>query len=176
VEGLANMSSIKLQYVLGNGLSSKAIAWFGGGKFSHVDIVLPGGFGYIEGSLLGARSDKIRGIAPGVQVRPAFYEKKWARRLVLEIPCTPEQFKVFHRYALDQRMKPYDKVAILGFLFGRNWRDDDSWFCDEMVLVCGEKASVIPELEIIPANQIPPGGSLLVYQAVGGKVVCDERN
>jgi hypothetical protein len=169
------MSTIKLQYVLGNGLSSKAIAWFGGGKFSHVDIVLPGGFGYVEGFLLGARSDKIRGISPGVQVRPAFYEN-WARRLVIEVPCSSDAFVSFHKYALDQRMKPYDKIAILGFLFGRDWRDDSAWFCDEMVLCCGIQASIIPELKVIPANQIPPGGSLIAYQVAGGKVVCDERN
>jgi hypothetical protein len=50
---------IRLQFVLGTGLSSQAIAWFSAGHFSHVDAVLP------DNRLLGARSDVVGGKPPG---------------------------------------------------------------------------------------------------------------
>jgi hypothetical protein len=55
--------SIKLRFVRGLDFSSRVIAWFSAGHLSHVDAVMP------DGSLLGARSDVIKGIPTGVQIR-----------------------------------------------------------------------------------------------------------
>jgi len=36
-------------------------------------------------------------------------------------------------FARAQIGKPYDQTAILGFVFHRNWAEDDSWFCSELI-------------------------------------------
>lgn len=35
--------------------------------------------------------------------------------------------------ARSQIGKPYDKTAILGFVANRDWQEDDSWFCSELI-------------------------------------------
>lgn len=35
--------------------------------------------------------------------------------------------------ARTQIGKPYDWTAVLGIPFRRNWQEDDSWFCSELV-------------------------------------------
>ena len=35
--------------------------------------------------------------------------------------------------AEEQVGKPYDMTALFGWLSGRNWQEDDQWFCSELV-------------------------------------------
>lgn len=35
--------------------------------------------------------------------------------------------------ALNQVGKPYDLTALVGMAMRRNWQEDDSWFCSELV-------------------------------------------
>lgn len=151
--------AITLQFVCGTEISSRMIAWFGAGQFSHVDAVLHGGH------LIGARSDTIGGQLPGVRIRPPGYDK-WIRRVVMDVPATPEQTKKFYDFMLAQQGKPYDHMAILAFIVGRNWREDDSWICSECVTAAGE-ASVLPEL-LIAKSKINPGMCAIAFSAIGG--------
>lgn len=158
------MPQLQAQFVLGKGLSSWAISWFGGGGYSHVDFVLP------DGTLLGARSDKIGGKPPGVQIRPPNYDT-WLRRTVVAKEVSAVTLDRCMGLAYSQIGKPYDKTAIWGFAAGRDWRADDSWFCSELVTWIFETAEVFPSL-IIPANKIFPGESLAICNAAGFNVVA----
>ena len=55
---------------------------------------------------------------------------------VIDIPLPDE--KAALDFARAQLGKPYDKTAILGFVFRRNWADDDSWFCNELIEAIAE--------------------------------------
>ena len=35
--------------------------------------------------------------------------------------------------AISQIGKPYDMKALFGLPFNRNWQDDDSWYCSEII-------------------------------------------
>lgn len=154
---------LSVQLVAGSGLSSEAIEWFEGyPAYSHVDIVLP------DGSLLGAREDAIGGQPPGVRVRPPEYEK-WEHRLLLTIGASQAEEDGFYGFARAQLGKPYDKLAILAFLVDRNWRDEDAWFCSELVAASLENATLIRPL-ITPANKLTPGCLATVLSAIGATI------
>jgi len=145
--------------------------------FSHCDLILPPewikpGDGITEPgpALLGARSDAIGGKPPGVQVRPWDYGKKtWIRQVVMELEATPEQAASFYSYAREQLYKPYDKLAILAFFTDRDWRDEEAWFCDELLLSCTEHTGLCPTL-YLPANKFNPTGAACIWSARGAKV------
>jgi len=164
--------SLKAQFVRASGISSDIIALAGGGDqhegFSHVDIVLP------DGSLLGARDDAIGGQPPGVWIRPAGYSP-WIRRVVIEIPCTPAQEAIALEFAHAQIGKPYDRTAILAFVAGRDWREEDSWFCCELELAMLETAGLCEKL-YAPLNKIMPTPAATITTAIGGVVIEHEEN
>ena len=151
---------IRLQFVRGSGLSSAAIAWFSQGTFSHVDAVLP------DGTLLGARSDVCGGQPPGVRVRPHGYEV-WTQRVVFSIPASDAQAEAWEAFLRSQVGKPYDKIAILGFALGRDWRDDGAWICSELGAAALEATGIVPQL-YLAAAKITPEALALVCSAIGG--------
>lgn len=138
---------IRLRFVLGKGRSSRLIAWFSAAHLSHVDVKLP------NGKLLGARSDNVGG-GDGVLERPDPYEEVSAITYY-QIPATPQQERAFYAFLGDQLGKPYDHMAIIGFLFGRSWRDEDAWYCSELVAAALESAGVMPHV-YLTANKITP--------------------
>jgi hypothetical protein len=156
---------IKLQFVCEAALSSQAIAWFSHDHLSHVDAVLP------DEWLLGARSDSVGGKPPGVQIRPPNY-RKWIRRVVMTIPATTEQEEIFYGFLERQLGKPYDNLAIWGFVFDRDWRACDSWICSELQSAAGEAAKLFARPLYLAANKIEPVDCALAFSAVGG--TCDE--
>lgn len=150
---------VQVQFVLGEGISSAAIAWFGGGAFSHVDAIMP------DGSLIGARSDVIIPPTPegeppalpipaGVQRRPPGYEK-WKTRVVASIETTVAKANKFYALNISQLKKQYDSTAIWGFVTGRDWRDEQDWFCSELQAYCFETSLILPTL-YTPVNKINP--------------------
>lgn len=160
---------IKLSFVMGAGLSSKTIAWFSAGGFSHVDYILD------SGMRLGARSD-ITGqgmdeVDPGVQIRPANYEE-WSKEVQICIPCTNQQKSDYEAFLKLQLGKPYDKTAIWGFAAGRDWREKDSWFCSELQAAALEQGLIIPRL-YTEVNKITPACLLTVCSSISNRsIVC----
>lgn len=154
--------AIKLQFVCEAALSSQMIAWFSSGHFSHVDAVLNNGY------LIGARYDTCGGQLPGVRIRPPGYHK-FTRRVIMDVPATPEQTKKFYDFMLAQQGKPYDREAIWAFLFNRDWREDDSWICSECITAAGE-VSVLPQL-YLSANKITPVTCAVAFSAIGGRAI-----
>ena len=155
--------AIRLQFSRQADPISSLIAYYGASPFSHVDAVLPGG------QLLGARSDSVGGQPPGVRIRPPGYSK-FATRVVFNLECTIEQEGAFYDFLRKQLGKPYDKSAILGFMTGRNWREDDAWICSELVSRAAEMATILPYL-YLAASKISPGGAILAFSAIGAKVI-----
>jgi uncharacterized protein YycO len=151
--------AVKLQFVQGRALSSRAISWFSSGHFSHVDIVLP------DGKLLGARSDAAGGVK-GVAIRNAAYEK-WNKVVIFNVFGTPKQVKTAYDIALAQVGKPYDHTAILGFMMNRAWMDSDAWYCSELVMAALQQAGIIGEL-YLAANKITPVAAALAISAHRG--------
>ena len=154
--------AIKLQFVCEAAITSRMIAWFGAGQFSHVDAVLP------DGRLIGARNDVAGNIQPGVRIRPPGYHK-FTRRVIMDVPATPEQTKKFYDFMLAQQGKPYDREAIWAFLFNRDWREDDSWICSECITAACEM-SVLPQL-YLSANKITPVTCAVAFSAIGGRAI-----
>jgi len=153
---------IRLQFVKGRAFSSRVISWFGAGRFSHVDAVNK------DGSLWGARADHIGHVPAGFQIRPAGYEA-WPLRVVYSLESTPAQERRFWDFQLAQLGKPYDHTAIWGFAFGRDWREEDSWFCSEVQAAASEYCGVMPELAT-PENTVMPGTLATVYSALGATI------
>jgi hypothetical protein len=71
--------------------------------------------------------------ADGVQIRQTAYDK-FTRddRYTVELPWE-NKLRVM-QFALDQVGKGYDTSAVAGILIHRDWREEDSWFCSELVV------------------------------------------
>ena len=156
--------SIKLRFVRGLDFSSRVIAWFSAGHLSHVDAVLP------DGTLLGARSDVLKGVPTGVQIRPPGYETV-ALQMVMEIPCTTLQEAAFYRFLRAQLGKPYDTSAIWGFAFGRDWHNPDQWYCSELQTAALEAAGILPKTLFLAANKVTPVALANEISAIGAQVL-----
>lgn len=146
---------ILLQFSTVPALSSSLIRLFEHGWCSHVDVVLP------EGKLLGARSDVIGGAPAGVQIRRPAYEN-WSRTELVQLLATPKMEARFYGFLNAQIGKPYDKTAIVAFALNRNWREDDSWFCSELVAAALEACGWFPQPLANVVNKITPSDLLLV--------------
>jgi len=166
---------IQLQFVAERSVGSATIAWFSSGYLSHVDAViddvaltalgsrLP--INAAPGWLLGSRGD--RRPRSGVQVRRPDYAA-FSRRLLVTVPATPEQRARFWQFQRAQLGKPYDRLAILGFLLDRRWRDDDAWFCSELQARALEVNRVFAQRLYLGASKITPVALALVISALPG--------
>jgi uncharacterized protein YycO len=149
------MGAITLQFVSDNSLGSTLIQWYDHGQFSHVDSVLD------DGTLLGARNDVIAGVPAGVQVRPASYvDGKKLKRVVL--PTTDQIEKDYYDWQKTQIGKPYDMTAITAFVFGRDWTQDDAWFCSEYSTYGLVVSQYLIHKPSAPCNKIAPDDELLI--------------
>ena len=155
------MAQIRLQFSRQADVLSSMIAWYGGAPFSHVDAVLP------DGRLLGARSDKQGGMPKGVQIRPPDYAR-FAVKVVFTLGCTDAQEGAFYDFLHKQIGKPYDHSAIMGFVTGRNWRQDGAWICSELVSRAAEIASIMP-YAYLAANKISPGTAAFGFSVLGAR-------
>lgn len=144
---------IVLQFTAQDDLGSKMIRWFSHGDYSHVDTVLP------DGRLFGARSDRVGGQPPGVFARDPSYVDG-SKTFRVELPVGPQTESRYFDFLKRQEGKPYDSIGIVGFALGRNWRDNDSWFCSELVAAGLETAGYFHAL-FVPSNKITPSDLLL---------------
>jgi len=152
---------ISLQFVRGTQLDSKLIEWFGGGPlFSHVDTVLE------DGTLLGSRMEG------GVQIRQAGYFGD-LKTLRIDLECSDLATGRYIEFVKSQLGKPYDGTGILAFVAGRDWQEDDSWFCSELVASGLEKCGYFAFRPASPSNKITPP-NLILMLSVLTKVIFNE--
>ena len=144
---------ITLRFVTGTDFVSRAIrAGERDGWCTHVEALMP------DGTLLGAHLDG------GVMPRGVGYDKTtMARELYVSLPNTAETFVAdkFHDFLRAQIGKPYDALAIAGFVLDRDWRETDSWFCSELIAAGLEACGYLPPLSAID-NHVSPRDLLLV--------------
>lgn len=72
--------------------------------------------------------------AGGIGVRVTTFEKfisKYPKYhvAVVFVPCA----KYTRQFIINQLGKPYDKKAIWGYLFNRDWNDPNAWTCSELL-------------------------------------------
>jgi hypothetical protein len=128
-------AAVRLSFVRGYGFSSGWISRLTG-FWTHVDCV------FDDGTLWGARSDRVGDKPAGVQGRRADYEE-WEHRLVFAIPCTTLQAQSYQAFYKSQEGKPYDWLAIVNnFGFGYDYRTPDHWFCSDIATVSGESSDL----------------------------------
>src|SRR6478672_10407102 len=116
-----------IRLVSGKGISSGIIKLGTFSKWSHVDLVTP------DGCYLGARLDG------GVRARNPGYDGPNADVQFAHVAMTQAQEFDLWKFAYEQIGKPYDFSAILGIAFRRDWREDDAWFCSELVAAAFEQ-------------------------------------
>lgn len=197
---------VSASIVRASGLISESIGWFGADFFSHVDTVLPdtwcdahamkdgkpvprgtaGSVPIPKGSLLGARSDHHTHFPdgsvmpweclPGVRIRPPGYAK-WTARLIVQMPCTPEQAQKDLDFGLAQLGEPYETMGLLKTFSGlfhwqpRNWRDPSAWWCSELRMRQWEVAGIV---EVpLPFWRITPGDCALAACARQGTRIVE---
>lgn len=152
------MAQVELQFSVCDDIGSWAIRLYDHGPWSHVDAVLPDG-------LLGARLDELGGKPAGVQLRPFTYCNFHAISRVF-VDCTEDQRAKFYEFLNSQIGKPYDPSAIAGFVFDRDWRNPDSWFCSELQGVALEDAGIFPHKLALPTNKLTPSGLYLALSVI----------
>lgn len=151
------MKTLTWQLVRGLSWTSRVIGFFGAGYYSHIDVLTPAGY------LRGARSDWLCNIAPGYRDRPQNYEK-WARCTRYTIEVDDAQYARYWTFSNLQLGKPYDSRGLVDtFVFGRQWRDDNAWWCSEEVAANGEYANLwkIPE----EVKSVEPGDCAFLFVA-----------
>ena len=141
------MARIVIQLSTEKGFTDKVIRWVTWSDFSHVDLVLS------DGSLLGARLD-------GVKIRPNGYAQftsvqRWA------VECSPEQARMIIEAATEQLGKPYDLRGILNMVLQRDWREQDCWFCSELVAWAFEQGGIPLLNRCVSVRRIVPQHVLL---------------
>lgn len=130
------------------------------GDISHVDIVMP------DGRLLGARAD-------GVSLRLPGYAP-FRNVVIAEIPASAEQESAFYAFVLAQLGKPYDNLALIAFVFNRDWQREDRWTCSELPARGLEVAGVLPEL-YVPSSRVTPELLAAVVSAIPGRRLIREQ-
>lgn len=159
------MNRIRLHFVLGAGLSSRLIAWYGSGYggYSHVDAILS------DGTLAGARSDAVGDRPPGFQIRPAAYED-WKRTATVEVPCAPHKALEWEMWLRKQVGRQYDKDAILGFVLGKRLHEEGHWICSAAQTEALRHVSLLYRTATVDSEITPNALFQLVTAGLGGKV------
>jgi uncharacterized protein YycO len=140
---------IKLQFSTENSTASSLIRTFDHGWCSHVDAVLP------DNTLLGSRVDG------GVKIREPGYAH-FSRTELVQLPTTQDIEDKFYSFLKEQLGKPYDSTAIEAFVFNRDWKKDDSWFCSELQAAALEQSDFLTHKLSTITNRITPSDLLLV--------------
>lgn len=135
---------VGLRFITSNSIVSRAIRAVTWSDYSHVDLIVKGPNGL---ALLGAQAD-------GVKIRPWNYcQPTRILNLYAEVP--EGVAKVVFDFCNAQLGKPYDYSALAGNLLHRDWQEDDSWFCSELVAAAFDRAGY-PLLNG-GTNRITPG-------------------
>lgn len=122
---------------------------------SHVDALMP------DGTFISSR------FWDGVQVRPRNYDAgKFTREQWFSIVSTKDEASRFYDFMRSQIGKPYDALAIVAFLLGRDWQASDSWFCSELPAAALSACGLFPKMLAVGFNRITPRDLALVTSAL----------
>ena len=166
---LPGPDEIGTSLVLGSGLSSRLISWYGQGYggYSHADALMR------DGTRLGARSDAVKLqsgeiIPPGVRVRPENYEK-WKARCDIILKVGKERADQAEDWLRSQIGQGYDRADILGLIFGIPLMTQGHWICSALITARDHLIKIFPDMPQTP-QQVPPNMVLFGELAVGGRI------
>lgn len=124
---------------------------------SHVEALMP------DGSLLGAMFDG------GVQARPPNYDAGgFSKQMYVPLLMTAGQEARFIAFLRDQIGKPYDWTAIASFYSQRDWQEDDSWFCSELIAAALAASGAFPATMAVKFSRITPRDLMLLTSVLAG--------
>lgn len=160
------MPEIVIRYLYGGTLNAWMIAKRTRSWCSHTEAVMPNMDGKFT---FGAMLD-------GVKMR-SIWDPCYRNATRIEewhVPCTQAQHDYFWKFLHAQEGKPYDKTAIGGFILfdtDRAWREDDSWFCSELMVAAEENAKLVSFAGEVHVDRIDPGESYLLTTSLPGAYV-----
>jgi uncharacterized protein YycO len=103
----------------------------------------------------------------GVRIRPANYDAgSFSKELFVSIKSTPDQEARFFAFLFDQVGKPYDAIAIISFYSGRDWQEDDSWECTELLAAGLVKCGILPENMAVKFSHLTPRDLILITSTI----------
>lgn len=124
------MDYVYLVFTKNNKLGSRAIRVVTWSEWSHVEILTD------RGTVIGAN------IPVGVVEVPL--EERLSRcteYAMARVPITPLQRVILFDWLRGQIGRPYDYVGLVSFFAKRDFNDDSSWFCSELVAAAFEHAA-----------------------------------
>lgn len=137
--------------------------------FSHVDLILD------DGNLLGSSNSPnaptLQGNPGGVAVRPPNYHEFCIRRWA-KLPCSDRVRRNFVDYCCSQLSKPFDSDALKPQVIfsqnfkNRDWRNDEKWFCAELMAHATEVSHLIWWPIIGVKNRITPADLLFLWNPI----------
>jgi len=156
------MAKISVDFLLGNGIASRAIAWFGFGAdgFSHCAGVLA------DGRYLDARSDAIAGIPAGVHIRDPDTERSHRReRWTLDV--TPAEYAAWEANLRAKIGTPYSRSSIYGFITGRRVMVNGEWDCSALQINALQHIKRVVYPLPFAAHQISPNVVRVLMAQIG---------
>lgn len=85
--------------------------------------------------------------------------------MVVRLPTSKKKAAYFYAFLNDQIGKKYDFLGIMSFVLNRDWRDDQRWFCSELITSGLEKCGYFEYRLANTENKITPIGLLLALSA-----------
>jgi hypothetical protein len=156
------MPTVRLGFCAFPSFWGRLIDWGTQGEVGHAFAVLP------SGEILDSQHDAGLGGKPsGVQIRPAGYLAKAKAKNILyvDFPCSKIQRDAFYAFLHAQVGKPYDTQGIIGYFFGKPWRDPGAWYCSELDGAAAEAAKFFPAPLRTPHDRLTPEEWLLIVSA-----------
>ena len=138
--------SVQLIFSTRKGIFSKLVRFITWSHYSHVDMIV-GGDHIIGASVL-----------HGVEEVSLAYRKSVSHRWVIgEVPTiAAEDDDNIYRALKSQVGKPYDWFGILGFLFHRDWQNEDRWFCSELIAWAFDKVGTRILADSVRKSRVSP--------------------
>lgn len=158
------MPYIDFAYRLSRGWTSWWIGYWGGGYWSHVDIIDP------QGQWWGARSDAVGGQPPGFWPRPATYETDVKDLLILRLSVTPVQLSSFWDAAESIKGDPYNTSGILGFALDNGLSQEGAYFCSQASAMLKVTSHMMGPLHQ-RLSKVTPGDDAIIVAALGGQEI-----
>ena len=180
------MSEVAIDFLLGPGLISRGIAYFGQGAngWSHCASVIVDTYaGKRRERYLDARDNKIGDVPPGVHIREIASEK-WIRKRRASLKVSEADYAVWEAGLRAHMTVSYDRDAILGFLEGKSIHTAGRYICSALALngvqhMCRSwisssllgammhRVGFVPFPLADPAHQITPNACLLILDTAG---------
>ena len=136
------MKTPKILLYKGRGMVSRLIRWQTNGSYSHAALQRP------DGRIIEAWHKP-----PKVRLTRL---KDWSNVEAYEVVgMTPEQWDEAIAWAESQIGKKYDFGGVMRFVTRWRKKQDDKWFCSELVFEAIKRAGV-PLLERVQCSQVSP--------------------